>query len=318
MKYFLMTICLSLSISSLAFQKRVTVALDGTGDYSSIQDAVDASRAFPLERIIIFIKSGIYKEKLVIPSWNKDISLIGEDAEKSIITWDDHSGKGDINTFTSYTMLVRGNDFHAENLTIQNTAGRTAGQAVALHVEGDRCSFVNCRIIGNQDTLYAGVDNSRQYYKNCVIEGTTDFIFGPATALFESCRIVCKKNSYITAASTTPQQEFGFVFRDCIIEVTDQAERVYLGRPWRKHAKTVFINTEMDAKIRPEGWHNWNKPEAEKTSFYAEYNSFGPGGAMEKRIKWAHVLTEEEVEKYTIENILGGNNSWNPIKNQIE
>ena len=314
MKYRLITIVLLLSLPLAAQQKRIVVAVDGSGDFTSIQEAVNSARAFPLERVEIFIKNGTYKEKLVIPSWNTDISLIGESRENTIITWDDHSGKGDINTFTSYTMKVEGNDFYAEKLTIQNTAGRNVGQAVALHVEGDRAVFNNCSIIGDQDTLYAGVDNSRQYYKNCTIEGTTDFIFGPATALFDNCRIICKKDSYVTAASTTPSQEYGFVFRECKVEVTEEANKVYLGRPWRANAKTVFINTEMDAKIRPEGWHNWNKPDAEKTTFYAEYNSSGPGGKSEHRVSWSKQLSKEEVEKYTIKNILGGYDNWNPEK----
>jgi pectinesterase len=306
--YFLLVVTLPLH----AQQKRLIVAKDGSGDYTSIQEAVNATRAFPLERVEIFVKNGIYEEKFVIPSWNTDISLIGESVENTIISWNDHSGKGNINTFTSYTMKVEGNDFYAENLTIRNTAGRNAGQAVALHVEGDRCIFVNCRIIGDQDTLYAGVDNSRQYYKNCYIEGTTDFIFGPATVLFENCTIVCKKNSYITAASTTQAQDFGFVFKDCKIIVTDQAERVYLGRPWRPYAQTVFINTEMDAKIRPEGWHNWSKPEAEKTAFYAEYGSTGPGASREKRVSWSKQLSSQEAKKYTVKNILSGDDNWKP------
>lgn len=314
MRNILTILLLITSLSVLAQQKKITVAKDGSGDYSTIQEAVNASRAFPLERVEIFIKNGVYEEKLVIPSWNTDISLIGEDVDKTVITWNDHSGKGDINTFTSYTMKVEGNDFYAENLTIRNTAGRTAGQAVALHVEGDRAVFNNCKIIGDQDTLYAGVDNSRQYYKDCVIEGTTDFIFGPATAVFEDCLIICKKNSYITAASTTPSQDFGFVFLDCKITVTEQADKVYLGRPWRANAKTVFINTEMDVKVRPEGWHNWNKPEAEKTTFYAEYKSYGPGAKKEDRVSWSKQLSAEEVEKYTVQNILSGSDNWNPEK----
>lgn len=201
-----------LSILSVqAQQQRLVVALDGSGDYTSIQAAVDAVRAFPLERVEIFIRNGVYREKIVVPSWKTSISFIGESKENTIIRWDDYSGKGDINTFTSYTVLVQGNGFRAKNITFENTAG-PVGQAVALHVEADRCVFENCNIIGNQDTLYAGVDNSRQYYKDCYIEGTTDFIFGPATVGFENCTIHCKKNSYNTAASTPQGQDFGFVF----------------------------------------------------------------------------------------------------------
>ncbi|MCC9168503.1 pectinesterase family protein [Pontibacter harenae] len=296
-----------------AQQKKLMVAQDGSGDYSSVQAAVDAVPAFPLERIEIFIKDGVYEEKLIIPSWKTNISFIGESKDNTIIRWNDYSGKGDINTFTSYTVLVQGNDFRAENITFENNAGRV-GQAVALHVEADRCVFENCRIIGDQDTLYAGVDNSRQYYKNCHIEGTTDFIFGPATAVFENCTIHCKKNSYITAASTPQGQAYGFVFLNCTVTASDEAPKVYLGRPWRPYAKTIFINTTLGNHIRPEGWHNWSKPDAEKTALYAEYKSKGPGANAKGRVAWSHQLKAKDVKKYKPNNILAGDDNWSPAK----
>jgi pectinesterase len=296
-----------------AQQKKLVVSQDGSGDYTSIQTALDAIPAFPEERLEIHIKNGVYKEKLVISSWKTRISFIGEDRDKTIIVWDDYSGKGAINTFTSYTVLVQGNEFRAENLTFENSAG-PVGQAVALHVEADRCVFKNCRILGNQDTIYAGVDNSRQYYVNCYIEGTTDFIFGPATAVFENCTIHCKKNSYITAASTPQGQPHGFMFLNCKLTASPEATKVYLGRPWRPYAQTVFLNTEMGAFIRPEGWHNWKKPEAEKTAFYAEYKSKGPGAAPDKREKWSRQLTKKEAKRFKPELVLAGQDKWNPTK----
>ncbi|MDX5436960.1 MAG: pectinesterase family protein [Pontibacter sp.] len=297
-----------------AQQDRLVVAQDGTGDYTTVQAAVDAVPAFPVNGVEIFVKNGTYREKLIIPSWKTNITLIGESKENTIITWDDHSGKGDINTFTSYTVLVQGNDFRAENITFENTAGPTKGQAVALHVEADRCVFKNCRIIGDQDTLYAGVANSRQYYLNCYIEGTTDFIFGPATAVFENCRIHCKKNSYITAASTPQDKAFGFVFLNCDVTAADPNLKVYLGRPWRPFAKTVFINTKLGSHIRPEGWHNWNKPDAESTAFYAEYRSKGPGASPGTRVAWAKQLSSKDARKYKPELVLSGEDKWQPKK----
>ncbi|MBF9255055.1 pectin esterase [Pontibacter sp. 172403-2] len=291
--------------------QKLVVAQDGSGDYTTIQAAVDAVRAFPLERVEILVKPGTYHEKLIIPSWKTDITLRGENKENTIISWGDYSGKGDINTFTSYTVLVQGNGFRAEDITFENTAG-PVGQAVALHVEADRCVFKNCRIIGNQDTLYAGVDNSRQYYINCYIEGTTDFIFGPATAVFENCTIHCKKNSYITAASTPQGQPFGFVFLNCTITTSNDATKVYLGRPWRPYAQTVFLHTKLSGNIRPEGWHNWNKPEAEKTTFYAEYKSTGPGASPKTRVGWSKQLTRKEAKKYTPATVLAGADNWQP------
>ncbi|HPG34589.1 MAG TPA: pectinesterase family protein, partial [Lentimicrobium sp.] len=190
--------------SYAADKYEMIVAQDGSGDYTSIQDAIDATKAFPPQRITIFIKNGTYHEKVRVPSWNNKLSLIGESAEHTIITYDDFFKKidrGRNSTFMTYTLLVEADDFYAENLTIINSSG-PVGQAVALHVEGNRCTFKNCRIKGNQDTLYAAGQNSKQYYDSCYIEGTTDFIFGAATAVFNACTIHNLSNSYITAAST--------------------------------------------------------------------------------------------------------------------
>ena len=299
---------------------RLTVAQDGSGNYKTIQEAVNAMRDFSQERVTIFIKKGIYKEKLVIPSWKTNISLVGESRDSTIITNDDYSGKllpggkdvtsgrDKFSTFNSYTVQVKGNDFRAENLTIQNTAGRV-GQAVALHAEGDRCVIQNCRLLGNQDTLYVGIDSSRQFYKDCQIEGTTDFIFGPATVVFQHCTIKSLSNSYITAASTTTRQAYGFVFLNCTLEADTGAKKVLLGRPWRPHARTVFINTVMGEHIVAAGWDNWRNVENEKTAYYAEYKSTGAGANPSGRVSWSHQLTKKEAKQYTLKNILG---DWDP------
>lgn len=283
----------------------IVVAKDGSGDYKYIQDAIDAVRAFTPKRITIFIRNGTYKEKVQIPAWVTDISLIGESTENTIITYDDHAGRGKMGTFETYTLRIEGNNINVENLTIQNTAG-PVGQAVALHVEGDRLIFRNCRFLGNQDTIFASGENSRQYYVNCYIEGTTDFIFGPATALFEDCHIHSKKNSYITAASTPSWVKWGYVFKDCTFTAAPDVNEVYLGRPWRDYAKTVFINCTFGEHILPEGWHNWSRPEAEKTTFYAEYNNKGPGAKTDKRVPWSHQLTQQQAAEYTPEKIFAG------------
>ncbi|MEX2603144.1 MAG: pectinesterase family protein, partial [Gracilimonas sp.] len=207
-------------------------------------------------------------------------------------------------TFHTYTLLVEGNDFHAENLTIENSAGRV-GQAVALHVDADRASFENCSLLGNQDTLYVAGEGNRQYFKDCYIEGTTDFIFGGATVLFENCQIHSKKNSYITAASTPQGMEYGFVFDQCKLTAEAEVNEVYLGRPWRDHAKTVFLRSEMGEHILSEGWHNWDKKMAEQTVFYAEYGNSGPGYAPGKRVNWSHQLTEDQSNAYKPEVVFG-------------
>ena len=297
----------------------LTVAQDGSGDFRTIQEAIQACRDLGEKRVKIHIRKGIYREKLVIPSWKTNLSLIGAHRDSVIITGNDHTGKpvpggrdlhglDNFQTYTSHTMLVAGNGTLLENLTIENTAGRV-GQAVALHVEGDEVIVRNCRILGNQDTLYAASSNSRQYYTGCYIEGTTDFIFGEATCVFERCEIRSLSDSYITAAATRQDRSHGFVFLDCRLTAARDVKRVYLGRPWRPYARTVFIRTDMGDHILPEGWHHWPGdvmfPEKEKTTYYAEYGSRGPGGDMSRRVSWSKKLTKAELKAYSPEKVLG-------------
>ena len=279
-----------------------TVAKDGTGDYKYIQDAIDAMRVFPLAPITLYIKNGVYNEKIELPANNTDVTFVGESVEKTIITFNDYSGRGKTNTFTSYTAKISGNRFVAENITFINAAG-PVGQALALYVDADKAVFKNCRFIGNQDTIYAAGENSRQYFLDCFIEGTTDFIFGPSTAVFQNCTIRAKSNSYITAANTTEGKRFGFVFLDCKIVADSSVNKLYLGRPWRSFSKTVFIRCKMPKQIAPEGWNNWGNPENEKTVFYAEYKNTGKGADFSQRVKWSKQLTEKEAKEYTVENI---------------
>ncbi|GAB3315218.1 pectinesterase family protein [Hymenobacter humi] len=290
----------------------MTVAQDGSGMYKNIQDAVNASRDLSQVTVTIRIKNGSYREKLVVPSHKTHVKLVGESAAGTVITFGDHTGDyAGHNTYSSHTVLVQANDFTAENITFENSAG-PVGQAVALHVEGDRATFRNCRILGNQDTLYPAVENSRQYYVNCYISGTTDFIFGTATVVFEGCTIHSKRNSYITAAATTQHQKYGFVFLNCKLTADTAAHKVYLGRPWRPNSKTVFLNTEMGAHITPAGWDNWRNPANEKTAFYAEYNSTGPGANPKGRVAWARQLSAKEARQYTLKVIFSGGEPWEP------
>jgi pectinesterase len=293
---------------------RLTVAADGTGEYRTIQEAVMAVRDFMQVSAVIFIKNGTYKEKLLIPSQKTNITLLGESKEGVVITYGDYSGDAEKHsTYTSSTVRVQGNDFTAENITFENSAGRV-GQAVALHVEGDRATFRNCRMLGNQDTLFMAIENSRQYYQNCYIEGTTDFIFGSSTVVFEGCTIHSKTNSYITAASTWPRQPFGLVFLNCKLTAAPEATSVYLGRPWRPNARTVFLHTEMGTHIRPEGWENWGKVSNEATAYYAEFGSTGPGAKPQGRVKWSRQLTAKEAKQYTLKTIFAGPIGWEPVR----
>lgn len=299
---FLLTTAAQAQVS--AANKPIVVAQDGSGQFRTVQEAVNSVPDQLQQQVVIRIKPGVYKEKLVVPTLKTHISLLGDNPLTTIITFDDHTGKGDINTYTSHSVLVQGNDFRAENITFKNTAGRGAGQAVALHVEADRCVFRNCRILGDQDTLFLAADHTRQYFLSCYIEGTTDFIFGAATTVFDRCQIYSKKNSHITAASTPQDQPYGFVFLNCrLLADTTQATNVSLGRPWRPYAKVAYLNTYMGAHIRPAGWDNWKKPENEKTASYAEYHSSGPGARVGERAGWARQLTAKEARQYTLRHI---------------
>ena len=284
------------------------VARDGTGEFRNIDDAIEVCRAFMDYHKVIFVKKGVYKEKLIIPSWLTNIEICGEDAEQTIITWDDHANiktqerpKG-IGTFRTYTLKIEGSDITLKNITIENNSARL-GQAVALHTEGDRLVFVNCRFLGHQDTVYTGVAGSRQLFRNCYIEGTTDFIFGPGTAWFEECEIRSKANSYITAASTPKDQPYGYVFNRCRLTAEEGIDKVYLGRPWRDYGYTLFMNCELGSHICPEGWHNWLK-NREETARYMEYGNSGPGADTKDRVGWSRQLDKKEAKKITQEEVL--------------
>lgn len=319
--WFLLFLC---ALSSYAQTKPYitkTVAQDGSGDFTSIQKAINSIRDLGPAEALIKIKAGVYNEKVVVASNKHLITLQGEGRETTIINNNDFSGKIDpatqekMTTFNSYTLWVAGNDIRLENLTVRNTSCNE-GQAVSLHVEGDRFSAVNCNINGCQDTLFATSPHSRQYYKNCHIEGTTDFIFGQATVVFSDCEIKDLTDSYITAAATTPKQQYGFVFFNCNIIAKDGITKCYLGRPWRPYAKTVFINCKLDKHIVAEGWHPWDGdkmfPNKEKTCYYAEYNSKGEGANPAKRVGWSHQLSQKEIKNYTPEKILAGTDNWKP------
>jgi pectinesterase len=288
------------------------VSLDGTGDYTSIQAAITAVRDFrPEGRYVILIKKGQYKEKIEIPTHKTQITLLGEHVDSTIITWDDHANINKMGTFKTYTLLIRGNDIVLQNLTVENNAAQL-GQAVALHVEGDRVSFVNCRFLGNQDTIYLGREGSRAWFNNCYIEGTTDFIFGPSTAWFEACHIHGKRNSYITAASTPSNIEYGFIFNNCTITTGPDVTSLYLGRPWRAFAMTLFMNCTLPATIHPAGWDNWRNPDNERTARYGEYNNSGPGAEASKRVDWTTLWSRREATALHPVRVF---DPWNPMCN---
>ena len=300
-------------LASHVVQYDFVVAKDGSGDFFTVQEAVDAAPDYcKQDETTIYIKDGIYEEKVTIPTNKQRLHLIGQSAANTVITWNDYAKKlgptgYEMGTSATSTVFLYASDFLAENLTIANSSGEgnEIGQACAITVDADRAAFINCRFIANQDTIYTYGKGQRQYFRNCWIEGTTDFIFGASTCWFEECTILSKKNSYVTAASTPEWEKFGYVFNNCRLIHNEDAVKVYLGRPWRSFAKTVFINCELGDHIVREGWHNWDKPYAEKTTFYAEYGSKGPGAASKaERVKWSHFLREKDLVEYTPENVL--------------
>lgn len=295
------------------WKQNIVVSRDGTGDYRTLTEAMEGIRAFMDYKVTVFIKNGTYKEKVVIPSWIENVEFVGESVENTVITYDDHANINKMGTFRTYTLKVEGNNITFKNLTIENNAV-PLGQAVALHTEGDRLLFVNCRLLGNQDTIYTGLAGTRLCFLNCYIEGTTDFIFGPSTALFQECTLHSKRNSYITAASTPADMKVGYVFKHCKLTADAGVDKVYLGRPWRPYAATVFIGCEMGKHIVPAGWHNWRNPENEKTARYAEYGSTGEGASAATRVKWAKQLTRKEAAQYEDPKyIFGMSSEWNPL-----
>jgi len=299
----------------------IVVARDGSGEFRTIDEAIEVCRAFMDYHKVIYIKKGTYKEKLIIPSWLQTIELCGESKEETIITYDDHANvkvilgtaaprEQPMGTFRTYTLKVEGNDITLKNLTIENNSARK-GQAVSLHTEGDRIRVINCRILGHQDTIYTGVPGTRVYFNGCYICGTTDFIFGPSTAWFEDCTIESLVNSYVTAASTPKDQPYGYVFNNCRLIAAEGVDKVYLGRPWRDYGYTLFMNCDLGRHIRPEGWHHWEK-QREQTARYLEYNNRGEGANTKERVGWSRQLTKKEAAKITPEAVFTMGSTWVP------
>ena len=297
----------------------LVVSRDGTGEFRTIDEAIEVCRAFMDYTKVIYVKKGVYKEKLIIPSWLTNITICGEDRDNTIITWDDHANikmpvggldseaavKGKpMGTFRTYTLKVQGSYITLKDITIENKAAKL-GQAVALHTEGDHILVQNCRLLGNQDTVYTGVGGTRVAFYDCYIEGTTDFIFGSSIAWFQNCEIHSKANSYITAASTPAGQKYGYVFYKCRLTADKDVDKVYLGRPWRPFAATIFMDCELGKHIRPEGWHNWNNAKNEETARYAEYGNKGEGASTKNRVKWSKQLTKKEAAKVTLLDAFG-------------
>lgn len=287
----------------------ITVAIDGSGDVKTVGEAISKVPENNKKRFVIAIKKGVYDEQIKIPANKPYISFIGESAENTKLTFN-ISNKIAGSTSAAYAFYVGGHDFYAENITFENSFGQ-GSQAVAVLTEADRLIFKNCRFLGWQDTLYA--KNGRQYFENCYVEGAVDFIFGQAAAVFDRCTIHSKGDGYIAAPMRFAVDEpSGYVFTNSKLTGANTDKGVFLGRPWRAFGRAVYLNTEMGAHIRAEGWNNWSKAENEKTAYFAEYNSTGAGAKTNERVKWIHQLSKDEARQFEPENFLKGSDGWNP------
>jgi len=301
--------------ASTAPDQGCIVATDGSGQYSSIQEAINASpqSCSAASPWTIHVKPGTYHEIVYVQREKHHVRLLGEDPATTVLTFGLFASMPGIDgkplgTFHTPTLWVDADDFTVENITLANSAGRV-GQALALRVDGDRDCFLNCRFKGWQDTILA--NRGRQYFADCSIEGAVDFIFGGSTAFFERCAITCLGDGYVTAASTPQNQRYGLVFDQCSIEGPAGVQS-YLGRPWRSFAMVLFVNSRMSGVVRPAGWHNWNKPEREMTTRFGESGSLGPGADLNARVPWARPVAAADAASLNADKVLAGDDGWHP------
>lgn len=296
-------------------QTNLYVAADGSAPFRSVQKAIMAVPSGGREHpVIIHIAPGTYKELIYVQREKRFFKLMGENPTNTILTFDLNAGMTNldgkpIGTFRTPSTTVDADDFTAENITFENSNG-PGSQALAIRVDGDRAAIRNCRFLGWQDTML--LDRGRQYFEDCYIAGHVDFIFGAATAWFENCHINCLGKGYITAASTPADQPYGFVFSHCTITGDKPGFETYLGRPWRLHASTIFLNCTMSDVVRPVGWFDWKKPEAHQTARYAEFNSSGPGADPQQRADWTRQLSAAQAAQIAVKTVLGGPDHWHP------
>jgi pectinesterase len=334
MKFPAFIVILLCGSAALAEIKTLSVAADGSGEFATLQAAIDAVPDNCPERTVIHLKPGTYPGQSIVGRSRQKITLEGDDAEKTLLTYglnmQETGPEERMARYRGTGVVVLGDDFRAEKITFQNTSG-DHGQAQALRIDADRAVFSNCRFLGWQDTLW--LSSGRQYFRDCYIEGRVDFIYGAATAVFDRCGIHSKNGGHITAASTPQNHAFGFVFLHCRLtgdpkpwlNQTDQAAtngagtatkpppKADLGRPWRPYGSVAYLDCEMGDHIKPEGWNNWRNAENEKTARYSEYNSTGPGANPEARVSWSRQLTKQQAEEITLERVLAGDDGWNPL-----
>jgi pectinesterase len=291
------------------------VDANGSGTFRTVQAAIDAvpQSTSADRRWVILVKPGVYRERIYVQREKRFVSLVGQDPLTTTVAFDlkasDVGPDGlPIGTYRTPTVTIDADDFAIENLTIVNDAG-PGSQALALRVDGDRLVVRNSRLLGWQDTLF--LDRGRQYFEDTLIAGHVDVIFGGATAFFERCWLHAWRDGYLTAASTPPEQRYGFVFTDGRI-TGEPGVHTFLGRPWRGFAQVTWLRTEMSDVVRAEGWHNWDHPERERTVRYEEFGSRGASGNMTARVPWARRLSAKQASALTVTRVLGDADHWDP------
>ncbi|XP_024931992.2 putative pectinesterase/pectinesterase inhibitor 45 [Ziziphus jujuba] len=308
-----------LKASDVKLTPNVTVAKDGSGKFKTINAALAAMPANYTGRFVIYVKEGVYDETVIVTKKMVNVTIYGDGSQKSIITGKKNFVDG-VRTFETASFAALGEGFMGKAMGFRNTAGPEKHQAVAARIQSDRAIFVNCRFEGYQDTLYA--QTHRQFYRSCVIAGTVDFIFGDAAAIFQNCNLVVRKpldnqQNIVTAQGRTDVRETtGFVLQNCrvmadkaLVPVKEKI-RSYLGRPWKEFSRTIFMESDIEDIIHPDGWMPWEGEFALKTLYYAEYNNKGAGSKTTARVKWPgyKVIDKQEANKFTVENFLPG--SW--------
>lgn len=309
-------IALVISISAVSTRADVIFTVGPSGQYATVQAAVDAVPTNNTVRHVIEIAPGTYQQRVLIPDNKPYITLRGKGsspADTKLTYFETASTPPNESTVHAST-VVRGKDFVAENLTFENSAGQNAGQALAIYVRGDRAIFNNCRFLGWQDTLRS--ESGRHYFYNSYVEGSVDFIYGKGTAYFENSTLFSKAGGYLTAQGReTAAETNGYVFKDTTITGTAPNNSVYLGRPWQAYSRSIFIDTKMGPLINPAGWQTWSGNN-HLTSYFAEYNSMDLAGNpinVSNRVSWSHQLTAEDLVLYSKEAWLAGSDGWNPL-----
>ncbi|XP_028759966.1 probable pectinesterase/pectinesterase inhibitor 12 [Neltuma alba] len=300
----------------------LVVAADGTANFTTITEAVNYAPSNSLYRTVIYVKAGVYEENVEIPSDKTNIVLLGDGSDVTLVTGYRSVGDG-WTTFRSATLAVSGDGFLARDIAIENSAGPEKHQAVALRVNADLTTLYRCAVYGYQDTLY--VHSFRQFYRECDIYGTIDFIFGNAAVVFQACDIVSRKPmphqfTVITAQSRdSPDEDTGISIQNCSVIATEDlytnssSSKSYLGRPWRPYSRTVYLESYIDDFVDPEGWTDWSDADGDdlETLYYGEYNNYGPGSGTGGRVNWVgyHVMGYEEAYNFTVSQFIMGD-AW--------